>query len=433
MEDIGKELCERVREVFEQRNSSNAFMVRLKKEIADGRATLRDTSIYSQTLGINLRRAIKEVVTPDELPDSTLYYNIAHSILEPLLRDTYEDVNAICAEVQRKLDDKAGIHLAPQKADFPAERVRAACGSASVKDTAEHGIEVLERTSENITAAFSDDYMKANADFRARAGLDTYIERRDDGKCCAWCSKLAGRYRYPDGAPRDVFRRHDNCGCTVEYVSSRGRQNVWTKRENSPLYDKEYLKDRDKIKAAEREHRRQLGLNYKGPVRLSRKRARELEKRLTEGQKRGIMYSGAVSGGLKHDSERAFEHAKRYYESVRHMSTDVKRIAENTGFDEKDIAAIKDFVFMQKHDLGNEELEYFYPNYAMAQSWQRLIDGKNIQPHDITLLNHEKMEKQLMMQGYTQDEAHRITEQTYNYAKESKEYYAKIEEHKNKR
>lgn len=276
MEDIGKELCERVRAALEERNSRNAFMVRLKKEIAEGRATMRDTSLYSQTLGINLRRAIKEVVTPDELPDSTLYYNIAHSILEPLLRDTYEDVNAVCAEVQRKLDDKAGIHLAPQKADFPAERVRAACGSASTRDTPAHGIEVLERTSENITAAFSDDYMKANADFRSRAGLDTYIERRDDGKCCEWCSKIAGRYSYPDGAPRDVFRRHDNCGCTVECVSSRGRQNVWSKK---------WVSEPKKIE-------------YSKPTVLTKEQAAELEKRLklekelTHGSKDGKIRLG---------------------------------------------------------------------------------------------------------------------------------------------
>lgn len=257
MEDIGKELCERVRAALEERNSRNAFMVRLKKEIAEGKATMRDTSLYSQTLGINLRRAIKEVVTPDELPDSTLYYNIAHSILEPLLRDTYEDVNAICAEVQRMLDDKAGIHLAPQKADFPAERVRAAAGSASIKDTAEHGIEVLERTSENITAAFSDDYMKANADFRARAGLDVYIERRTDGKCCPWCTGIAGRYQY-GSEPHDIYRRHDNCGCTVECVSSRGRQNVWSKRWNSEPKKIEYIK----------------------PTVLTKEQAAELEKRL---------------------------------------------------------------------------------------------------------------------------------------------------------
>lgn len=312
MEDIGKELSERVREVFEQRNSSNAFMVRLKDEIARGTATMRDTSLYSQTLGINLRRAIKEVVTPDELPDSTLYYNIAHSILEPLLRDTYEDVNAVCAEVQRKLDDKAGIHLAPQKADFPAERVRAACGSASVKDTTAHGIEVLERTSENITAAFSDDYMKVNADFRARAGLDTYIERRDDGKCCAWCSMLAGRYSYPDKAPRDIFRRHDNCGCTVEYVSSKGRQNVHTKR---------WVSEPKKIE-------------YSKPTVLTPKEAEELERRLTAERESGIikekgMYRKASNtGAFSHLPERMSkahirELAKKYNIDIKGLTLNI--------------------------------------------------------------------------------------------------------------
>ncbi|MCR5479439.1 MAG: hypothetical protein K6F27_06210 [Ruminococcus sp.] len=69
----------------------------------------------------------------------------------------------------------------------------------------------------------------------------------------------------------------------------------------------------------------------------------------------------------------------------------------------------------------------------MAQSWQRLIEGKNIQPHDITLLNHEKMEQKLMKQGLSQEEAHALTEKKYNYAKESNDYYAEIEKHKNER
>lgn len=87
------------------------------------------------------------------------------------------------------------------------------------------------------------------------------------------------------------------------------------------------------------------------------------------------------------------------------------------------------FIFMQKHDLGGSEPEYFYPSYEMGQSWQRLIDGKSIQKHDITLLQHELMERKLMEQGYPQNEAHRITERTYNYSKESKEYYANVGKH----
>lgn len=143
----------------------------------------------------------------------------------------------------------------------------------------------------------------------------------------------------------------------------------------------------------------------------------------------GIMNLGAISGALNPFSKDAKKHAAQYYESVRHMNTDVARISENTGISEAEIAKIKKHVFLEKHDLGGDEPEYFYPNYEMAQSWQRLIDGKNIQKHDVTLLRHEAMERELMDKGYSQAEAHRLAEEKYNYSKESDEYYAETNKH----
>lgn len=132
-----------------------------------------------------------------------------------------------------------------------------------------------------------------------------------------------------------------------------------------------------------------------------------------------------VSGALNPDSKRADKHAVQYYETVRKMQTDVKRISENTGYSKETIQSIKDFIFNEKHKLG-DKYEYFEPDYSMAQSWQRLIDGKNIQSHDLTLINHEKMEKYLISQGYSQSEAHILTSRKYNYEKEAREYYDKI-------
>ena len=136
--------------------------------------------------------------------------------------------------------------------------------------------------------------------------------------------------------------------------------------------------------------------------------------------------SGAISGALNPYGKEAQNHADIYYESVRHMSTDYAKIAENTGFAEQDVLNIKNYVFNEEHDLGNGKLERFYPNYDMAQSWQRMIEGKNIQDHDITLLNHENMERDLVLNGYSQKEAHNITSKTYNYAKEANEYNDRI-------
>lgn len=145
--------------------------------------------------------------------------------------------------------------------------------------------------------------------------------------------------------------------------------------------------------------------------------------------KSGIINTGATSGALFPDSKEAQDHAEQYYASVRKMKTDVSKISKNTGISEKDILQIKNHVFIEEHDLGGDKPERFFPSYAMAQSWQRLIDGKNIQKHDVTLLKHEKMESDLMKQGLSQGKAHCTTEKKYNYAKESREYYAEINKH----
>ena len=140
----------------------------------------------------------------------------------------------------------------------------------------------------------------------------------------------------------------------------------------------------------------------------------------------------AVSGAriTNTESAAARAHAERYYGLVRAMSTDVSRIAKNTGFSESLIQKIKNFVFIEEHDLVGPVPERFAPSFAMAQSWQRLISG-NPEPHDITLLLHEEMEKALMDSGLSQDDAHIATSEVYNYAKESDDYYAALKENKN--
>ena len=229
-EDIGVELHDKIKQAFDAKCGKDSTLSHIKRKIENGTATMEDTSVYARRLGELLRKSIEGTTKPGDLPGEKMYFNIAQSILEPLLRDNYDDVNTICAEVQSALDAKKGIGLKPQKADFPAERVRAAIGGAAVKETAEHAIQVLGRTAENITGSFQTDYVKKNAEFRSKAGLNCYIERKDGFKCCDWCAKLAGRYRYPDEVPKDVYRRHDNCTCDVSYVSEKGRQNVHSKQ-----------------------------------------------------------------------------------------------------------------------------------------------------------------------------------------------------------
>ena len=131
---------------------------------------------------------------------------------------------------------------------------------------------------------------------------------------------------------------------------------------------------------------------------------------------------GELSGALNPNSKQASEHAVRYYESVRKMSTDCEAISNKTGYALSFVQDVKNHLFMTKHDLGNGILEYFFPDYEIAQSWQRLMDSKmDIQPHDLILLEHEHAEYLYMKQGMTQEQAHHEAEKKYNYAKALKE------------
>ena len=97
------------------------------------------------------------------------------------------------------------------------------------------------------------------------------------------------------------------------------------------------------------------------------------------------------------------------------MKTDCTRIAQNTGFRIADIQRIKNHVFYKEHELYDGERGRFYPSYHMAQSWQRLIDGRNIQTRDIVLLNHEFLESVFEAGGLVSYKAHDETEPIYNY------------------
>ena len=141
-----------------------------------------------------------------------------------------------------------------------------------------------------------------------------------------------------------------------------------------------------------------------------------------------------VSGARITDQfgDAATEHAERYYGLVRSMTTDVSKVSKITGYSEADIQKVKDYVFIDKHNLGDGEPRRFDPSFAMAQSWQRLVDGRP-EPHDITMIQHEVMERQLVESGLSQYDAHIITTMKYNYTKESDDYYAALKEYKNRK
>lgn len=124
--------------------------------------------------------------------------------------------------------------------------------------------------------------------------------------------------------------------------------------------------------------------------------------------------SGAISGALDSDSEKALEHAIRAYEAIRKNKYDIEKIAKNTGFSIEQIKQVKDYIFYEKHGLEKGE-DLFDPDYDMALSWQRMEIGKDIWESDIIMIKHELLERQYEMQGISHNDAHDMANEQYNY------------------
>ena len=66
-------------------------------------------------------------------------------------------------------------------------------------------------------------------------------------------------------------------------------------------------------------------------------------------------------------------------------------------------------------------------DYDMSESFRRILEGKNIKPHDITMLRHENLELNLMKKyNMVHEDAHSLAEQKYNYKKELDEFLERI-------
>lgn len=116
----------------------------------------------------------------------------------------------------------------------------------------------------NYMQSFVDETMKRNAIFQSNAGVSPKIVRRSPGWCCEWCAKLEGTYMYPDDVPDDVYRRHDNCNCIVEFYPADGKkQDVWTgewtKAEPDTLKERKRLGEYKKVTVAQLAERKTVG------------------------------------------------------------------------------------------------------------------------------------------------------------------------------
>lgn len=235
VEDIVPSLLKKIKSEFEGARLDNEVLKDLLSKLQHSKASYLDANQYAIEIGEILSKALGASLTNETLPDGKMYYNIAQRVLTDVLERNHELVSDYTEQVQKNLNSEAKIGLTAQVPELNRDRIAGIVNRFSSEDNFEDVSWLLGEPIVNFTQSIVDDTIRKNAEFHAEVGLSPKIVRTTVGNCCKWCQKLAGSYVYPN-VPHDVYRRHQNCRCIVNYKTSDGkRQNIWTKRIVKPV------------------------------------------------------------------------------------------------------------------------------------------------------------------------------------------------------
>lgn len=232
MADLGKDLYDQIRKVFEAKyKKATAFgqpLDELRKKIDAGEALIIDADLYAMQVGGLISESLQEVLVADVLPDRRLYYELAEQTLGQTLKDTHYMISNVAAEIEEEMNQAIGVGLKPVKVKPDTHRINGLlkiADEAEDFDTVKH---ILVEPVVNFAQNVVDTSVKENAKFQEDAGLKVMVLREydgvgiHDGERCEWCWERQGKYTYENALAAGVFQRHPGCNCLITYTSKKG-------------------------------------------------------------------------------------------------------------------------------------------------------------------------------------------------------------------
>lgn len=394
VEDIVPSLLKKIKSEFEGARLDSEVLKDLLSKLHHSKASYLDANKYAIEIGEILSKALGASLTNETLPYGKMYYNIAQRVLADVLGRNHELVSDYTEQVQKNLNSEAKIGLTAQVPELNQDRIDGLVNRLASEESFDDVKWLLDDPIVNFSQSIVDDSIRKNAEFHHKVGLSPKIVRRVVGHPCKWCKSLEGSYNYPE-VPKDIYRRHGKCRCTVDYHPGNGKkQNVHTKRWA------------ESQKSAKIEVLKGVGL----PV---------------QSGARNYFRDESNDDILPKDFIKAEKHAYLTYDKIKNSNQELekRKIYSNIGkfkemkdFTKEDVDIAFNHVFNDIHILKDGE-SLFHPEVNMAESWERLINGRDIQSHDLILLKHERLEHDYMyVRGNMDyDTAHAKTDKTYNY------------------
>lgn len=394
--DVLPKLLEEVKNEFELAYGESEIIRNAFAKLKAKKATYRTANEFAIEIGEILSKALGASLSADKLPDGKMYYNIAQRLLTDVLGRNYELVSGYASDVQKNLNSEAKIGLTTQVPELNQDRIDGLVNRLASEESFDDVKWLLDDPIVNFSQSIVDDSIRKNVEFHHKVGLSPKIVRRVVGHPCKWCKSLEGSYNYPE-VPKNIYRRHGNCQCTVDYHPGNGKkQNVHTKSWA------------ESQKSAKIEVLKGVGLSVQSGA-------------------RNYFRDESNDDILPKDFIKAEKHAYLTYDKIKNSNQELekRKIYSNIGkfkemkdFTKEDVDIAFNHVFNDIHLLKDGE-SLFHPEIDMAESWERLITGKDIQSHDLILLKHERLEHDYMyVRGNMDyDTAHAKTDETYNYSK----------------
>jgi len=216
MDDIAPKLIENVNKDFEKNLSEDKAAAALNEKLAAGQARYVDAYNYAESVGNARAKAFESQISSDVLPEGKMHYNIASRLMNDSLTTDHEMIADYAAGVQKAYNKEAGINLKALKADVNDDRIDGFVERLSSEPVYDDISWLLREPVVTHARSVVDDTIKKNAEFQGKAGIQAKVTRNAVSDCCSWCLDIAGDYIYP-AVPREVFQRHDNCRCMVDY------------------------------------------------------------------------------------------------------------------------------------------------------------------------------------------------------------------------
>lgn len=175
---------------------------------------------YAARIGDLLARVLRRHAPVNGISDWDV-----ESLIPGALGADHNMVVAITNQVQANMNASAGIYMRVQTPEFNSNRAYGIV--AELLNNPE--FTNIERTFYDQLTNFSmsvvDDSIRDNASVQSAAGYSVKIIRVAEADACPWCQDVAGEYDFEsmrDTQGHDVWRRHENCRCTIDY-SAGGR------------------------------------------------------------------------------------------------------------------------------------------------------------------------------------------------------------------